>query len=812
MSILPESQCVRGVLILTLILLSIHALGPAAPPSSDSTYLRLSSISAAARSQNPAGSVKNTLILRNGTIVPGNYAPPNGIGRPDIPTSIVYASKHNRLYVTNGLSLATGNPSSNRVYVIDGASNGVMTELTLDGLADGLAYDPVHDLVYIAGGSKSLAISDATFQVVANITLAPGPPLAGVAYDSKDDRVYVSDYANSVVYSVDPTNKQVSRLPVAAGPTGIAYDADNDRLYVNSLNTISVIDGVINRVLANVTVSSFPPNRVRFPEAFQNIAYDSHNGDVYFVSIRGFVPNPRSPPASLIAIEIGEVLIFDPSTNQVAGSVGAGSWVSSVAYNPTDNKAYAASYVYGTGQEAAQALAVIDTVTNKVEANVTIPASPLGLAFDVQNNDLYVANARSDSVSVVDGATNSLVETFRLQNYPVGLAYDPDNHLLYVADEGSYQATAFKDSFSQTLLIVNPSTGAVQEVDTGGVGPSLIAYNVYNKDIYLTNQFSSDVTVVSGDTNKVVARVPVGLSPIGIVYNPSNHEIYVANQDSNTVSVIDSVSNTVVANLHEGNNPVALAYDSRDNLIFVTHTWLAGYTGGSTTFVTAMDGFTNSVVANITMGTQASALGIVYDPISNDVYVANWSANSVTLINGLTKTIVETIQLPSIKIQSPSIPQLMVPQFPEGLFYDPANNLVFVTGQLVSGLGNPLSTSVWVIDAETNKPVGTLATGYQPTGGAYDPDNGCVYLSNHGSGTLSIVSPCDPGDFNVEIAPASITFPVGSSAKASISLVARGFTGNVALSIRSTGPTASLDVSSVPLSETGPTKTATLTL
>src|SRR6266849_1820413 len=173
MSILPESQCVRGVLILTLILLSIHALGPAAPPSSDSTYLRLSSISAAARSQNPAGSVKNTLILRNGTIVPGNYAPPNGIGRPDIPTSIVYASKHNRLYVTNGFSLATGNPSSNRVYVIDGATNGVMTELILDDFAGGLAYDPVHDLVYIASGSKLLAISDATFQVVANITLSP---------------------------------------------------------------------------------------------------------------------------------------------------------------------------------------------------------------------------------------------------------------------------------------------------------------------------------------------------------------------------------------------------------------------------------------------------------------------------------------------------------------------------------------------------------------------------------------------------------------------------------------------------------------
>ena len=46
---------------------------------------------------------------------------------------------------------------------------------------------------------------------------------------------------------------------------------------------------------------------------------------------------------------------------------------------------------------------------------------------------MYVANNGVNTVSIIDTATNTVIDTITVGNGLVGIAYDPDNNLMYVS-------------------------------------------------------------------------------------------------------------------------------------------------------------------------------------------------------------------------------------------------------------------------------------------------------------------------------------------------------------------------------------------
>src|SRR5215467_8728790 len=333
----------------------------------------------------------------------------------------------------------------------------------------------------------------------------------------------------------------------------------------------------------------------------------------------------------------------------------------------------------------------------------------------------------------------------------------------------------------------------------------MVAYNPYNKNVYVTNFIYGNVTVLEGETNKVVAQIPMptAAEAFDVLYNPSNHNMYASHQNRNTISVIDSTSNEVT-NIDAGWYPLAMTYDSKDNLIWITHYSLLRLSGP---FITAIDASTNNLVANITLGADTAPMGIVYDPVNDYVYVAMWRDN-VTVIDGATKSVSRTNPLNPIRYPNPPGIPGSIPESSEGLVYDPQHNLIFVTSEVTGELGFPRDArGIWVIDPTSNTLVGNFTAGYLPTAGVYDPDNGYVYISNYQSGTLSLVSADSLSDFGLELTPSSIEFTTESTGSASISLTSQaGFTGTVTLSINSTGLSTSLNASTVALSKTHPSK------
>jgi YVTN family beta-propeller protein len=93
--------------------------------------------------------------------------------------------------------------------------------------------------------------------------------------------------SNTVSVINGTTNTVVANIPVGLGPNGIAYNQNNGDIYVaNSVNnTISIVDGLANTVISTIPLgNNNNPNDISY-----NINYD-----------RLFVTNTNSSTVSAI--------------------------------------------------------------------------------------------------------------------------------------------------------------------------------------------------------------------------------------------------------------------------------------------------------------------------------------------------------------------------------------------------------------------------------------------------------------------------------------------------------------------------------
>jgi YVTN family beta-propeller protein len=293
-------------------------------------------------------------------------------------------------------------------------------------------------------------------------------------------------------------------------PSGITLNPDNDLIYVsndgqfNTTGTVTVINGTTNTIVANITVGKNP----------QAIVYNPANGLIY-------TANTLSNTLSII----------NGTSNSSVGSIIVGTY-------PGKN--------------------------------------PTGITINPINNTIYVTNMGSNTVSVINGTTNVVINNITLATEqgggtggtsffsPAGVAYNSDNNNLYVTNRGS-----------DTLSVINGTTNElVDEVSLDTIAPSSIIYNAANNYIYVTNMGSNTVSVINGTTNSIVANIPVGLGPNGIAYNQNNGDVYVANSINGTISIVDGLENSVARTipLGMGGNPNGISYNVSSDRLFVTNT------------------------------------------------------------------------------------------------------------------------------------------------------------------------------------------------------------------------------------------------
>src|SRR5215469_13063071 len=79
-----------------------------------------------------------------------------------------------------------------------------------------------------------------------------------------------------------------------------------------------------------------------------------------------------------------------------------------------------------------------------------------------------------------------------------------------------------KDRISKTISVIDTRINTVIDTILVGEGATSfgIAFNPYNRDIYVANFIRNTVSVIDTRTNTVIDTIPTrGVSPLGIAFN-----------------------------------------------------------------------------------------------------------------------------------------------------------------------------------------------------------------------------------------------------------------------------------------------------
>jgi YVTN family beta-propeller protein len=302
-----------------------------------------------------------------------------------------------------------------------------------------------------------------------------------------------------------------------SGPLGLAYDSNNKHVYVTNYggssssssssnadaNKVSVIDSSSDKVVDTVSVGNRP----------LAITYNPSNNNIY-------VANTFSDTMSVIDSSKNNNVISNIAVGHFPGNSSSG-----VAYNSKNGNMYAANI-------GSDSLSEIDGSNNVVISSIKQLSNPAGIAYDSANSHIYITNNKANSVSVIDTLRNNrVIATIPVGISPSAIIFDSDNGHVYVANTGS-------DNSRDTVSVIDTSTNKVIATIVVGNAPNGITLDSSRGKIYVTNTFSNTVSVIDDSNNKVTTTISVGTNPYGVVYNSSNHHIYVANHGSNTISVI----------------------------------------------------------------------------------------------------------------------------------------------------------------------------------------------------------------------------------------------------------------------------------
>jgi YVTN family beta-propeller protein len=262
-------------------------------------------------------------------------------------------------------------------------------------------------------------------------------------------------------------------------------------------NTVSVIDGNSNTVIATVPLSASP----------SGVDVDPTTNMIY-------VATPL----------VGGVVVIDGSTNTVITTItGVGAIF--VAVDAVTNLIYVPNFLSNT-------VSVIDGASNTIVATVPVGNNPHGAVVNSAANLIYVTNNSSGTVSVIDGSTNTVTNTFALPPFstPNALALDTKSNRLYVTD-----------GEDRVVFVMNASTGKMVLLRGGNLAftqPIYAAVLQPGKTVLISDDGIDNCLWPISETNNKVGTALKGFNgPVGIAVNQVTHKVYVANNVNNTVTV-----------------------------------------------------------------------------------------------------------------------------------------------------------------------------------------------------------------------------------------------------------------------------------
>jgi YVTN family beta-propeller protein len=265
-------------------------------------------------------------------------------------------------------------------------------------------------------------------------------------------------------------------------------------------------------------------------------------------------------------------------------------------------EAAAAPKVY-VGLFKDNAVAVLDTGTNRVQGTIPVPPGPHGLVITPDGRKVYVSSDGASTVSVIDTQTDTIIRSLEVGPNPHGLAISADGRQVLVSAFGTNQALLIDtrtDQIVQHLPVPMPHNSAlspdgqrayvgsqqqgatavvildlVQGTQVGRVPldktPRALTLSPDAQQLYVTVAGTDAVQVVELARQRVVDQIPVGASPHIVMMLPNGSAGLVVSQGPGTLDFFDPTRHMVSRTVRVGTTPHWLAVSSEGRAAFVSN-------------------------------------------------------------------------------------------------------------------------------------------------------------------------------------------------------------------------------------------------
>jgi DNA-binding beta-propeller fold protein YncE len=199
-------------------------------------------------------------------------------------------------------------------------------------------------------------------------------------------------------------------------------------------------------------------------------------------------------------------------------------------------------------------IAVVDTTTWKVVANVDTGVRSTRLALQPDQKYLWVAN--ETGVAVVDTSTLKLTRQIETGAGNHEIEFGANNEFAFVTNRTD-----------GTLSIINvPKLQKLKDVKTGGKA-STLAFSPLSKALYVGNEIDGSIAVVDAASHKLLANIPTKPGLKTVRFARGGRWGFVANPTESQIFIFDASTNRLVHEQTVGEAPDGFAFT--DNFAYV---------------------------------------------------------------------------------------------------------------------------------------------------------------------------------------------------------------------------------------------------
>ncbi len=362
-------------------------------------------------------------------------------------------------------------------------------------------------------------------------------------------------------------------------------------------------------------------------------------------------------------------------------------------------------------------------VPNGSQRKVTVTVTKLATALEVANKNVHLrlihpnngGDVLLDTADVpIPGATQTGQRITVTTAFPI----DCTNNEIRGRLNGTgtdfaelQMALNIVPEISNNLVLTMCIEPTMVSGPSGGSHPSSVVFDPWSGLVYVLNAFDGAIGVFDGTTQVDTIHLPCPSTPAG------------------ASSVEPGGFNCIYQGMHLrhiASGLVILATDFLAALVMSASLGSSGPLPAGTPEIT-------------TIPVGAGPTGIDGDESTGNVYVANNSAGTVSVIDTATDTVFAT---------------LAVGGEPSGVIVDSVNGFAYVS--------NFALDIVHVINTSTNIEVGTIAVGNGPDGMEIDADTGSLWVTNFYDGTVTVVDLYTSPLAVASLAPRTIDLGIGT--------------------------------------------------